>query len=285
MIPRAFAYRRPSTLAEAVGLLAEDPQGTKLIAGGHSLLPLMKMRLAAPARLVDIARLAELRGITGSGDVVVIGAATTYREIRGHAVIRQQVPMLAEAVGQIGDLQVRNRGTIGGSLAHADPSADLPAVLLALDAQLEAVGPSGVRTVSIHDFLQGPLMTALAPDEVLTRIRIPVGPASSRSTYLKRPHPASGYAVVGVAAVVQRADDGIVREARIGITGVGVAPFRARTAEALLAGGALSPEQIRRAAEAAAEDGEFLDDALTHADYRRQLCRVYVRRALEKIAE
>lgn len=284
MIPSAFDYRRATTLDEALKLLESSSGETKVVAGGHSLLPLMKMRLAAPQALIDIARIPELAGIRLEDGYLTIGATTVYRDIVQSDLVARYFPLLKEAVSQIGDLQVRNRGTIGGSLSHADPSADLPAVMLALDAEVEVAGPRGMDIRSIHDFLVGPLMTTLDSMELLIRIRLPLLPENSRTGYLKYPHPASGYAVVGVASVLTMGASGIVEDARIGVTGVASVPFRARQSEAALTGQSFTPEVIERAAKLSPEDAVIMGDVFMSEDYRQQICRVYVERALKRLA-
>ncbi|MDA8194086.1 MAG: xanthine dehydrogenase family protein subunit M [Thermaerobacter sp.] len=285
MIPASFSYRRAESLDDALRWLAEDPQGSKLVAGGHSLLPLMKMRLAAPRRLIDIARVSELIGIREQSGAIVIGAGTVHRDLAGHPDVRQKLPALAEAAGKIGDLQVRNRGTIGGSLSHADPSADLPAALMALAATVDIAGPAGERSLAVEEMMVAPLVTGLAPDEVLVRVRVPIPAAGSRSVYLKHPHPASGYALAGVAVAVTLEPAGAVTAARVAVTGAGVVPFRATDAETVLIGDRLTPARIAEAAKAAAAAGEFAGDALMSAEYRRQLCRVYVERAISALVD
>jgi len=202
MYPAPFEYHRAASVDEALALLAQFGDDSKLIAGGHSLLPVMKLRFSQPAHLIDIRRVTELAGIREEGGALRIGATTTHAAIAGSDVIRYRAPVLAEAAGRIGDAQVRNMGTIGGSLAHADPGADLPAVTLALGAEIRAVGGRGARTISIDDFFTGMFSSALAPDEVLVEVRVPFMPADTGGAYEKYPDPASGYAVVGVAAVV-----------------------------------------------------------------------------------
>src|SRR5579884_2959587 len=220
MYPSEFAYAAPTTVAEAVRLLQQGNGEAKVLAGGQSLIPLLKLRLAEPGALVDLRRIPELRGIREEGNAVVVGAMTTYFDVLKSPVLSRRVPLLAEAVQQVGDMQVRARGTVGGSLAHADPAGDLPAVALALDATLTAMGPTGTRTLGIRDFFVDMLTTALRPDEVLTQIRVPaIDAPRTGSAYMKHRHPASGYAVVGVAVVLQLASDGTCQSARVAITG------------------------------------------------------------------
>lgn len=278
MIPSAFDYIRPGSLAEAMARLAELGDGAKLISGGHSLLPMMKLRLAAPATLIDIAALAELRGIDiGTGEVA-IGAATTHAEIEHHPGLGATLPLLPRVAGLIADPAVRNRGTLGGSLAHADPSADWPAAMLALDATIDVVGAQGARSIAAGTFFRGLFETALKPDEIVVRVRIPVV-GQRREAYRKFRHPASGYAVVGVAVVLsfegQRCSGG-----RIAITGFTDHAFRPGAAEAALAGYAGLPEQTQRLVDLAFDGATALEDRFADAAYRTQLGRTLLRRAL-----
>jgi len=270
MIPAQFDYIRAGSVDEAVGLLAEHGDDAKLLAGGHSLLPLMKLRLAAPAMLIDIGRLSDLSYIREESDAVVVGALTRHRDIEVSDVLRRHVPLLAHVAGQVGDPQVRHRGTIGGSLAHGDPASDLPAACLALGASFTAVGPTGSRTIAVDDFFSGFLETALRPDEVLTEVSLPktTGAGWSFQKFNRR---AQDWAIVGVAAV------------RNGTTGValvnmGSTPLRARAVEEALAGGASDAE----AADHAADGLEPPEDLNASAEYRQHLARVLVRRALEE---
>ena len=279
MIPAEFDYAAPSSLDEALQLLADHPDDAKLLAGGHSLIPLMKLRLAAPGLLIDLGRLPELRGISQEGDRLRIGAMTTHAEIASSPVVAQAAPALAQAAQEIGDRQVRARGTIGGSLAHSDPAADLPAVMLALDAELVVRSASGARTIMVDSFFVDLLTTALNPDEILTAVTVAVSP---RSAYAKFPNPASHYAIAGVCAAVQ--GNGTVSAARIGVTGAAPSAYRASAAEAALAGQALSAQSIAAASEAAWDGRELLGDIHASAEYRAQLIKVMTRRALEKIA-
>jgi carbon-monoxide dehydrogenase medium subunit len=282
MIPQPFAYRRASSVADAIRILQED-EGAKLLAGGHSLLPLMKMRLANPTTLIDISGLQELRGIQKIGDEIVIGALTTHAEVARHPLVRSHLPALAEAAEHIGDLQVRNRGTVGGNLAHADPASDLPAVALAYDARLTVLGPDGRDAIAADEFFLGPMVTALPEGYVVSSVAIPVPPQGAKSGYLKCPHPASGYAVVGVAAVVACADDGTIEYARIGVTGAADCAYRAHAVEEALVGQTVSAALIREAAAYAADDGVIGSDVYASEEYRRHLCAVYTERVLRKV--
>jgi len=279
MIPSAFEYHSPSSLDDAIALLGRHGDGAKLLAGGHSLIPLMKLRLAAPEHLIDLSRVEGLSYIREVGDAIVIGAMTTHAAIAASDLLHQQLTVLEEAPASIGDVQVRNRGTIGGSLAHADPGADLPGVMFALNAQIVARGPNGSRTIAAADFFVDLLTTALEPDEVLTEIRIPKLPAHSGSTYLKMANQASGYAIVGIAAVVT-VNGETLSDVRVGISGVAAVAMRAAAVEAALRGGPASGDAIKQAARAAGEGLEPLGDMHASAGYRTHLVKVYTERAL-----
>jgi len=268
MIPRAFAYERPTSAADAAGLLRTHGKGARILAGGHSLLPMMKLRLAAPETLIDIGGISSLRGISDMGSHIVIGALTRHVDVAESDLVRSACPVLAQAAASIGDLQVRNRGTIGGSLAQADPHGDLPTVLLALDGEVSVEGPDGMRTIAAGDLFLGFLTTSLRPDEILTGVRVPKAP---KGAYVKFNRRAQDWAIVGVAAVV----DG--SSARIALTGVGPAPVRADAAERAFSGG-----NAAEAAELAAEGLDPPADSAGSADYRRHLARVLTRRALEE---
>jgi carbon-monoxide dehydrogenase medium subunit len=286
MFPAEFSYAAPASVAEAVQLLRQSGDGdVKVLAGGQSLLPLLKLRLAEPRLLVDLRRIPELRGIREEGDAVVIAPMTTYFEVLKSPIAARRVPMLVEAAQEVGDMQVRARGTIGGSLAHADPAGDMPAVALALDATLTATGPSGARTIPVSDFFVEMMTTALAPDEVLTAIRFPATNVRGTGTaYVKHRHPASGYAVVGVAAVVRLDADGTCREARVAITGAGSRPTRATAVEQALGGKRLSEENLAQASESAADGLDLMADTYASSEYRAHLTQVLTKRALAKAA-
>lgn len=276
MYPGDFEYAAPTSLQEALDLLSANPDA-KVLAGGHSLLPAMRIRLTSPAMLVDIGKIAELKGVRVNGSVS-IGAYTTYRDLEGSAELAQRLPVLVECAANVGDPQVRNRGTIGGSIAHADPAADMPAVMLALGAEMKVVGPNGERALSADDFFVDMLQTALEPGEILTEITIPPMPASMGSAYEKFKHPASGYAVVGVAVMVHKGTDGKVSDCRIAVTGAGPKPQRARSAEESVRAGADPTAAANRAA-----DGlDFIGDVFASEEYRAQLVRVLTKRALQR---
>jgi carbon-monoxide dehydrogenase medium subunit len=274
--PSQFEYYRANSVAEAVQLLQQH-DGAKLVAGGHSLLPLMKLRLLEPPALIDIGRIPGLAGVKVNGGAT-IGALTTYRQLMDTAGLSDRYAALVEAASVVGDVQVRNRGTIGGAVAHADPASDLPAVMLALDATFTAVGPNGTRQIKAADFFVDVLTTALQPGEVLTEIALPALPANTGSAYVKFPHPASGYAIVGVAAVVTLSGS-TIGSARVAVTGAGPKAVRLSGVEAALAG---QPTSAIEAAAAKAADGLDLNgDIHASEEYRAHLVRVFTRRALE----
>jgi aerobic carbon-monoxide dehydrogenase medium subunit len=285
MNPAGFDYYRAKSVDEAHRLLKEHP-GAKLLAGGHSLIPLMKLRLSRPPAVVDIGKVAELSGITLKGDALRIGALTTHAELASSADVRKAAPALAEAAAMVGDQAVRNRGTIGGNVAHADPASDLPTVLVAADARLVAIGPGGERTIEAGEFFKGLMETALADDEVLTAVLVPVLKAGEGAAYVKFSHPASRYAVVGAAAFVA-VRDGMCQSARVAIGGLVPRATRAGSVEAAIAGQKLSAESIEKAAEKVGGDlgGDVLGDIYASADYRRAMAAVYVRRAIAAAAD
>ncbi len=281
MYPNQFDYHRAASVAEAVELLSSLPDA-KLVAGGHSLIPAMKLRAAQPAALVDIGRIPGLSDISADGDGIVIGALATHASVAGSAAVRGGCPVLAETAAAIGDIQVRNRGTLGGSLAHADPGADYPAAMLALGAEITAVGAGGERTIAASDFFVDILTTALADNEVITSVRVP---GAAGSAYLKHRHPASSYAVVGVAACVGL-DGGNVASCAIGINGVAGKAVSADAAAAALCGGPASADRIAAAAACVGEAcGEPLGDLYASGEFRVHLAGVYTKRALALAAE
>ncbi len=278
-----FDYYRANSLSEAVSLLASHP-GAKLLAGGHSLLPQMKLRVAQPSALVDIGRVAELRGLTHDGGVLRIGALTTHNTVATSAVVREHCPILAQAAAQIGDQQVRNRGTIGGSVAHADPAADLPTVLVALGATMTATGPNGSRDIAAGEFYTDLFTTALGEDEILTSVAVPAYGSGAAGAYAKHEHPASGYAVVG-AAVMLMASGGNCTGAHIAVGGATANPVRASAAEAALVGQPLSAANLAAAAaKAAAAIVNPLSDYYASAEFRTHLATVMVKQALTEAA-
>jgi len=279
MIPAAFDYVRPSTVDDAVAALAAAGEDGKVLAGGQSLLPVLRMRLSHPSTLVDLGRINSLRGVRDDGDALVIGAMTTHDEVLRDPLVAQHAPLLAQAAATVGDPQVRHVGTLGGSLSHADPAADLPTVALTLDASLEVVGPSGSRTVPARDFFVDYFTTALAPDEMLTAVRVPKLGAGWTTHYEKFNRVAQAWAIVAVAAAVRRSD-GSVSEARVGLSNMGSTPLRASAVESALAGADASADAVRAASEHAAEGTHPPSDVSGGADYREHLARVLTRRAV-----
>lgn len=282
MIPASFDYYRPSSIDEAIQLLGQHGEDAKVLAGGHSLIPLMKLRLSEPSVLIDIGRLSGLVGIQESDGQIVIGALSTHHSLESSGTLRAKAPVVSDAAALIGDVQVRNRGTIGGSLVHADPGADLPAVILAVDATMKLQGANGKRSVPANEFFVEMLTSAVQPDELLTEIQIPALPSHTGSVYLKHPNPASGYSVVGVAAIVTLGAGSICEDVRIGISGAGPVAVRASAAENALRGQQPSAENIARAASLAPQGIETLEDIHASSEYRTHLVEVYTRRALEE---
>ncbi len=268
MIPAPFEYRSADSVDEAISLLAEAGDDAKLLAGGHSLLPLMKLRLAAPSVLVDIGRIADLSYVRDGGDHVAVGALTRHRDVETSALVRREAPLLTHVAAQVGDPQVRHRGTIGGSLAHGDPASDLPAAVLALGGTLVARGPGGTRAIGADDFFRGFLETALGPGEVLTEIRVPKQPAA-RWGWQKITRRAQDWAIVAVAAVSNG-------RTRVALVNMDARPVRAHGVEDALASGAPVEEAARRAAEGLSPPTDLNGDAA----YRSHLAGVLVRRAL-----
>lgn len=284
MFPASFGYFAARSVEEALELLTKHGEDAKLLAGGHSLIPAMKLRLAAPRYLVDIGQVPGLRGVRSDGQTLVIGALTVHADVASSDLVRQRLHGLAEAASVIGDVQVRNRGTIGGSVAHADPAADFPVILTALNASFVLRSPSGSRTVAADDFFVDFYTTALAPDEMLTEIRVPLPPAGAGTSYAKLAHPASGYAVVSAGALVSREPSGRCASARVALGGLGGAPRRAAATEAALRGQPLTLEVIAAAAAKAAEGAEADGDSYASADYKRHMATVYARKAIEAAA-
>lgn len=280
MIPAAFDYRRAASVGEALGLLAQHDDA-KLLAGGHSLIPMMKLRLAAPALLVDITRIPGLAGIAADGRRITIGALTAHATLAASDVLRAQAPALWDAANQLGDPQVRNRGTIGGAAAHGDPSADYPAVLLALEATITIAGEGGERDVAASAFFRGLFETALAQREMIVRFTFDAAPASA---YVKYHHPASHYAVVGAAAALTM-DGGTIGSARVALAGVGDAAFRAASVERALAG--VDPNDataVHAACAGAAAGVDARADTFASAAYRTAMAEVFTARAIARAA-
>ena len=275
MIPAAFDYEVAESVDHAIGLLGER-EDAKLIAGGHSLVPAMKLRLARPANLIDIGRLDDLSYVTEEGDTIAIGALTRHKDVAGAALLHEHCPIVSVTAGQIGDPQVRHRGTIGGSLAHGDPASDLPTVILALHGELVARGPAGDRAIPATEFFTGVFQTALAPDELLVEIRVPkLG--SAGWSYTKMSRRAQDWATVAVAAVTR--SNGAL-PTTIALTNMGATPLRARASEDALAGGS----SVEDAAALAAEGTEPSSDHAASAEFRRHLARVLTKRALDEAA-
>jgi carbon-monoxide dehydrogenase medium subunit len=281
MIPTPFDYQAPATLEEAISLLAGDPDGAKVLAGGHSLIPAMKLRLAQPQLLVDIARIKSLAYIREEDNQLLIGATTTHYELESSELLKRVCPLLPACALSIGDVQVRNKGTIGGSVAHSDPAGDWPAAVLALDAELVLVGPNGERTVKAADFFVDLLTTDLQPGEILREIRIEKPSGRFGQAYQKVPHPASGFAVVGIAVDLVLNDDGSCKTARIGVTGVGVKAYRAQGVEAPLAGKNLDEQTIKAAAGHVCVGVDPNSDLYASGEYRCALAKVHTLRAIQ----
>ena len=283
MIPAAFDYVAPTSVEEALAALQQHGDDAKILAGGQSLIPVMRLRLAAPSTVVDLGRVQELRGVRDDGDAIVIGAMTTHAAVLEDPLIKQHAPLIAEATETVADRQVRHRGTFGGALAHADPAGDLPAVALALDAEFVIVGPNGRRTVPARDFFVDYLTTALEDGELLVEVRIPKLSGDWGMHYEKFNRVAQAWSIVAVAAAVRR-ENGHIAEARIGLTNMGPTPLRATAAEQALAGATASAEAVAEAASHAAEGTEPSSDLNAQADYRRHLAQVLTRRAVSAAA-
>jgi carbon-monoxide dehydrogenase medium subunit len=281
MIAQNFEYVVPTSLGEAVNLLQKYGGRAKILAGGHSLIPMMKLRLAAPEFLIDIGRIPELSYIKEDSGKIRLGALTTHYTIETSDLIRRRLPALADAAEVIGDVQVRNKGTIGGSLAHADPAADYPASILAFDATIVTLGPKGERQIPASKFFVDMLTTALEPNEIVREIQVPVNGGKSGSAYLKMEQKASGFAICGAAVVVELDGSGVLSNVAIGITGVGNHAFRATKSEEALKGQKPSPDVLKKACELAGDRVLALDDIHASADYRLDLARIYARRALQ----
>ena len=283
MIPVPFDHIAAKSLDEAVSLLVKYQDDAKILAGGHSLLPAMKLRLAQPKVLIDLARIKDLSYISETGGQVRIGAMTTHFQLETSDLLHRICPLLPETASHVGDMQVRNKGTIGGSLAHSDPAADWPAAAIALNAEVVAVGPGGERAIKIDEFFVDLLTTALQPNEVLKEIRFPTPKGNVGQCYIKVRHPASGFAVVGVA-VNLTVDDGKCQTAGVGITGVAYKAYRARGVEQALKGAAVRTGSLTAAAAHAADGVAANSDLFASPDYRKHLAQVYARRALEAAA-
>src|SRR5688500_9843878 len=283
MIPAPFAYARPTTLDEAVQAIASGGEDVKILAGGQSLIPVMRLRLAAPETVVDLSRVAELRGVRDDGDAIVIGAMTTHADVLTDPLVREFAPLIAEATETVADRQVRHRGTFGGALAHADPAGDLPAVALALDVTFVIAGTGGRRTVPASECFVDYLTTTLAEGEILVEIRVPKLSGQWGMHYEKFQRVAQAWSIVAVAAAVRR-ENGRIAEARIGLTNMGPTPLRALGAEQALTGAEATAEAIASAAARAAENTSPSSDLNAQADYRQHLAQVLTRRAVTAAA-
>ncbi|TMA27015.1 MAG: xanthine dehydrogenase family protein subunit M [Deltaproteobacteria bacterium] len=282
MYPAPFEYHAPDTVKEALALLDKYQDDCKVLAGSQSLVALMKLRLAQPAHLIDLRKLPGMVGISESGGTLQIGALTTHRAVESSQLVRSRLPVLAEAAAQIGDAQVRNMGTIGGSLAHADPAADYPAVGVALDASVQIVSARGERSLKVDQLITGPLSTTLAPGEILTQVRVILPTGRTGSAYEKLPHSASHFAIVGVAAAVALDAKGNVQASRVAITGLASKVVRAGWVEQALQGKAPDAAALKSAAARAAERLELRADLIGSADYKANLAAVYTERALKR---
>jgi carbon-monoxide dehydrogenase medium subunit len=280
MYPAAFEYHAPTNVKDALGLLGRYKDDAKVLAGGHSLVPMMKLRLAQPKHLIDLRKVPGLSGVKEDGGVIAVGALTTHWQMESSTLLKSKCPILAETAAVIGDPAVRNLGTIGGSLAHADPAADQPATMIALGVEMVCEGPKGRRTVKVDDWFQGLMATALREDELVVEIRVPVWPAGSGGSYMKFPHPASRFAVVGVGAMVTLDKEGKCTKAGVGVTGAGTKAVRAKGVEAGLMGKKLDAATIEAAAQNAAEGVDVQADLQGSVEYKSHLCRVFAKRAI-----
>ena len=280
MIPAAFEYFAPGSLKEAIELLSRHGEGAKILAGGQSLVPLMKLRLAKPRYLIDLTRISGLSYIRQEGDILQIGALTHHAQLEQSDLLKRECPMLAQTAATVGDVQVRNQGTIGGSLAHADPAGDMAAAILALSAEMKATGPSGERWIKAEDFFIGFLTTSLAQDEILTEIKVPLL-RDRKTAYLKAAQRASGFAVAGVAVSLLLGQNGHCEDIAIGVTGVTDRAYRARSVERILKGSRLEGALIERAAAQVTQGVDPLEDINGSKEYRSHLARVTTVRAIE----
>lgn len=281
MFAAAFDYVRAESVAHALQLMQQHGPDAKLIAGGHSLLPAMRLRLAQPTTLIDIGRILELQYIREEGNDLVLGALATHFQLLSSEIVKARCPALAETASVVADMQVRNKGTIGGAVAHADPAADYPAILLALGASVEMQGPSGTRQVPIEQFFTGPFETALKADEILTAIRVPKMQAGEAAVYRKFTRRQNDYGMTGIACFLKAGADKVCTEIRVGVTCVGLSAYRAVATEGVLRGARMTPERIQAAAEEAITGVDVNGDAYVPADYRAALCQVETRRAIE----
>jgi carbon-monoxide dehydrogenase medium subunit len=279
MIPGSFEYYAPRSLSDAVKYLSEHKDDVKILSGGQSLLPLMKMRLSKPGYIVDIGRISGLDSITEEGDNLIIGALVTHAQIENSELLKQKCPLLPQTATTIADVQVRNRGTIGGSIAHADPAGDWPPAVLALDSEIKVAGPGGERWVKCDDFFLGLLMSVLKPDEVVTAIKVPIT-GNDKTAYLKAAPRSSGFAVVGVAVRMALEASAVCSQIALGITGITDKAFRAERVETMLAGRKLDTQLIEAAAGEATRNIDVIQDINGSSEYRAHLTQVYVARAI-----
>ena len=283
MIPVSFDYVRATSVADAVAALVAGGEDAKVLAGGQSLMPVLRLRMAAPTVVIDCSRVTEMQGITDAGDAVVIGAGTTHHEVMNNPLINEHTPLLAMATATVADPAIRHRDTLGGALAHADPAGDLPAVALALDAVMTVTGPHGSRDIPAAEFFTDYFTTSMAEDEILVSIRVPkLGPGWGYH-YEKFQRTAQGWAIVGVAAAVQRSN-GTINQARVGLTNMGPGPVRASSVEQALTNAAATAESVAAAAQSATDGTRATSDLHAAADYREHLARVMTERAVAKAA-
>ena len=285
MFPASFGYVAAHSVEEALQLMAKHGEEGKLLAGGHSLIPAMKLRLASPRTLIDLGTVPGLRGVKVDGGNLVIGALTVHADVASSDLVRKHLPGLSEAASVIGDMQVRNRGTIGGSVAHADPAADLPVILTALNASFIAQSSAGNRTIAADRFFTDFYTTAMTANEILTEIRIPIPASGTGTAYSKLPHPASGYVVVSAGVLIDRQPSGSCASARVAIGGLGSGPVRALATELELQGKPLRSEVIAAAAAKAAEGTDPEGDTYASAEYKRHVTTVYAKRAIERAVQ
>ncbi|HEX9880456.1 MAG TPA: xanthine dehydrogenase family protein subunit M [Candidatus Binatia bacterium] len=285
MIPASFNYFAPASLTEALSLLSAAGEDAKLLAGGQSLVPLMKLRLSRPATVIDLGAVPGMNAIRSEGNRIVIGALATYSHIEESQLLRAQCPLLPQTAATVGDVQVRNQGTLGGALAHADPAGDMPAAILALDAELKAVGPRGERWIKARDFFVGLLTTDLSRDEILTEIRVPRAGEETRTTYVKAAKRASGFAVVGIAVSLKVGSREECEDVAVSLAGISDGPHRAHAVEDRLRGQRLEPRLIQEAAGQATAGLEVTADINGSSEYRTHLAEVHTARALRAVSD
>lgn len=284
MIPGSFDYFAPRSIAEAIELLTDHKDDVKVLSGGQSLLPLMKMRLSKPGYIVDIGKISGLDGIVEEGNSLVLGALVTHAQIEYSELLQKRCPLLPQTAATIADIQIRNRGTIGGSVAHADPAGDMPAAIMALDAEIKVVGPNGERWVKADDFFLGLLMSVLEPDEIVSAVRVPVTD-KDKTAYLKAAPRSSGFAVVGVAVRLTMDSAGTCTRAALGITGITDKAYRPSRTEEILSGRKLDPTIIAEAAVESTRNIDVIEDINGSTEYRTHLTQVYVERAITAALE